>query len=444
MTQFEENSALPADSSDWQARLMNWLTTLDQPTLDALRDSIPADAVDGALAALAPEAGAAPDRPALLRNLLRFYIAHDHDRREAAADALEILRQSNLPRSTLALFAASLALKSGDETAAWASVEPLTTANSAPDGRLVDLWYRLSANHLEEAQRHATFARWVRFSDRLKGNAQAWQRLGALALNLGDLIGAMRAFRQGIKTWVTKPIHVPPKPKTSVIADAPATTAQLLSLLARIRAAGLTTFPIAGTLLGLEREGQLLAGDKDADLACPADQIKPLHAWLESAGWQFMERKPRFANYFSYRHPQWPIALDLFAHYPDPKGGVLSGWWVEGGNRQQGRFTHFPAYTLTARQTEQGEITYPTDPGQLLTASYGDWQTPDPLFDTVVMAHNLVARTPMVASYAYAHLLTSLLEGKVAKARRYAQWLAESDKEIADQVLKQLEAPLAT
>lgn len=417
-----------------------WLTSLDQSTLDALRSGASDHDVDWALPALAPTSQGAADRPALLRSLLAFYIAHDHGRWQHASEALATLtHSSNLPRSTLALFAASLALKQGDTAAAWSQIEPVSQQATVANPQLADLWLRLSEGRQEDSKRREIFARWLQHDAQLNASALAWQHLGTLAVNCSDLSGAIRAFRTGVQRWLNKPMRLPAKPRSAVIVDCTAATQDLLRLLVELRKSNLIAFPIAGTLLGLEREGHLLPRDKDADLACPANALPALDSWLRQRGWQAMTRKPVFANYFSYQHPQWPIALDLFPHYPGPDGGFISGWWLEGGKREDGRATRFPPYTLGARMTDQGEITYPAEPAQLLETIYGNWQTPDPHFDTVVMAHNLVARTPMVVSYAYAHLLTSLLEANWAKAKGYAQWLAASDQELAERVTKHLE-----
>ncbi|MDD5277903.1 MAG: hypothetical protein PHR16_17755, partial [Methylovulum sp.] len=112
-------------------------------------------------------------------------------------------------------------------------------------------------------------------------------------------------------------------------------------------------------------------------------------------------------------------------------GSIVSGWWLEGGTPAEGRFTRLPRYDITTRPTPYGPISYFSDPHEILRTIYGPWELPDPDFDTVVMAHHLIAFTPLVAAYAYQRLLLALLNDQPSKAARYIETIAPHDPDLA-------------
>lgn len=144
-----------------------------------------------------------------------------------------------------------------------------------------------------------------------------------------------------------------------------------------------------------------------------------------SKGWRRLQRRPALANYYSFAHSSFPLALDLFPRFKEAgRDTLLSGWWIAGEKAGRGTlYASSPFYEIILKPTLAGDIVYPANADEILTAIYDDWRTPDPDFDTVVMAHHLVGFTPMVASYALQRLLIALMEEHRAKATRYAQTL---------------------
>jgi hypothetical protein len=172
-------------------------------------------------------------------------------------------------------------------------------------------------------------------------------------------------------------------------ADTPWDAARALQLvwelLARFHAAGCHVFPYAGTLLGLERDGRLLPGDKDADLAVWFEDFALAGRLLQQWGLQRATDVPPFANMATFVEPGSGYSVDLFGLVRNPVARRTEGGaWLPGKPASHQRLLLLPWLELGARAAPAGAVWWPAAPDALLQAFYGDWRTPDPEWDSLV------------------------------------------------------------
>jgi Flp pilus assembly protein TadD len=170
-----------------------------------------------------------------------------------------------------------------------------------------------------------------------------------------------------------KPLHA-----SSGLADALCEAGDLL------RAANQPFHLMAGTLLALVRDGELIGHDKDIDLAFPWDTDRDGLAALFRGHPRFtapdgpIVDEKRWA--FSVVHAPTGIGIDLFffQHAPD---GVLAGL----GTASAMLFSRVRPFALGELEWRGRPWAIPSPPGQYLEDVYGPrWRDPDPYFDTVL------------------------------------------------------------
>lgn len=201
----------------------------------------------------------------------------------------------------------------------------------------------------------------------------------------------------------------------------------LWSTCAMLAKQNIQAFPFAGTLLGIEREGKLLEFDKDIDIAVWVTSLDACSKILKENGWRSVQKGIAYRNYSDYVHDESGITLDVcgLEHRNDHQ--IVGGFSLPEYPAEYQRVSVFPAFELTQRNTLQGDVWYPGQPEKILTAFYGDWRTPNPLWDTVISALNLEKFTLLVRCYAYHRLVKYWLYGDLVKAWSYAHQIALKD-----------------
>jgi Flp pilus assembly protein TadD len=141
---------------------------------------------------------------------------------------------------------------------------------------------------------------------------------------------------------------------------------------------------MAGTLLALARDGELLGHDKDIDLALPWECDRDALAALfrRSAGFMAppgpIEGPMHWG--FSVTHAPTRVGIDLFflRHEAD---GVLSGM----GTSSMMLYSRVRPFVLGELEWRGRRWPIPSPPEQYLEDIYGPgWRDPDPYFDTVL------------------------------------------------------------
>jgi hypothetical protein len=246
---------------------------------------------------------------------------------------------------------------------------------------------------------------------------------------------------------VTRVGFVPRQQRMEVAWDAERGLQLVLELLARFHAAGCSVFPYAGTLLGLERDGRLLAGDKDADLAVWLEDYGVAARLLQQWGLQRATDVPPFANMSTYLAPGSGLSIDLFGLRRDPmRQRTEGGVWLYGRPPSHQRLLVLPWFELAARRVPGGQAWWPADPDVLLTAVYGDWRAPQPEWDTQVSNLALQELNLNWRCWALKSLCARWLTGELAATRRLLAQIAErtgDDPELG-RWREALDAALAT
>ncbi|SET31592.1 cytidyltransferase-like domain-containing protein [Nitrosomonas marina] len=201
----------------------------------------------------------------------------------------------------------------------------------------------------------------------------------------------------------------------------------LWSTCAMLAGEGIPAFPYAGTLLGLEREGRLLDYDKDIDIAVWLPLFEQCCTVLEKHGWSAVPLRIGYQNYRDFIHQESGITLDVCGLEKCNGQQIVGGFKLPDYSENYQRVTVFPYFDLTQRTTSYGNTWYPEQPEKILTSFYGDWRTPNPLWDTVISSLNLKKFTLLVRCYGYHRLVKSWLSGDLIKAWSYAYQIAIKD-----------------
>ncbi len=200
---------------------------------------------------------------------------------------------------------------------------------------------------------------------------------------------------------------------------------------AKLAAHGIQAFPFAGTLLGIVRNGELLAFDKDLDIAVWMESLDECCAELEKNGWVKVQMGIDYSNYRDYVHTETGITLDICGLARKNAQQIVGGFSLPGRAETYQRVSVFPAFELIQRETPAGQVWFPHHPEIILNAFYGDWRTPNPHWDTVVSALNLEKFTLLVRCYAYYRLTHRWLSGDLVKAWSYALQIGLKDPDDA-------------
>ncbi|MDD2734511.1 MAG: hypothetical protein PHF56_11270 [Desulfuromonadaceae bacterium] len=192
----------------------------------------------------------------------------------------------------------------------------------------------------------------------------------------------------------------------------------LWKTLAALAAEKVTSFAVAGTLLGLTREGRLLPHDKDLDIGVLAAQFAAADRVMKAIGWQRTDLYHDFVNFSSYKDPKSKMEIDLCSYATDDVSGkLLGGFWIDGIPWEWQRVLEFPMpISLKQIQTPAGAVWHLSNPDAWLTALYGDWRTPDTEFDTIISARNLRSFSLLVQCFAYSRILLRWLDNDIPRA----------------------------
>lgn len=151
-----------------------------------------------------------------------------------------------------------------------------------------------------------------------------------------------------------------------------------------MRGRGQELFVTGGTLLGPVRDGRVMPGDDDVDLAYLSRHQNPSDIALE--GFE-LERALHAQGYEKVRHSAGHLQLlfpgadgtdrfylDIFTYFE------VNGWFhgTFHARERSGKVRIFPLRSLTINGRE---LPAPAEPQQMLAAIYGPgWRTPDPAF----------------------------------------------------------------
>lgn len=164
--------------------------------------------------------------------------------------------------------------------------------------------------------------------------------------------------------------------------------AQLLDVLQVLDSHTVPYFLEGGTLLGIVRNGDILAHDTDTDLSINAedfDRLKPALADLKARGWYVKTRPIKLQSSFAaasdlrvikicdrfWGFMRGPHRLDIFLKYKDTSDQGTWRCWVAGRRLMRVSAAHYKSADLIPWRGHQ--LRAPKDYKTYLTEKYGDW-----------------------------------------------------------------------
>lgn len=205
-----------------------------------------------------------------------------------------------------------------------------------------------------------------------------------------------------------------------------AARATLDLLRARLNDAGIPWCLLAGTLLGIYRDGDILPYDKDMDLAIPAaiERRRVIAALGESGEFEYRQRfRQRSDDTYSmsFVHAKQGVTVDFFFLHPDGDHHFIAG--VD--HPAQPMLCRIRRFEFAMHPWRGTQWPIPAAPEQYLEDVYGDkWRQPDPVFDTVLSNPNRLPQSiPLVICHGYERLYECLLEHHWKRAAAYCRQL---------------------
>lgn len=226
--------------------------------------------------------------------------------------------------------------------------------------------------------------------------------LGRISMAQGRLSEAIAYFRLALEGLLKRPCLQNRAPQNAPF-NQNGNEKILWSTLAHLAKSGVKAFPHAGTLLGLEREGTLLSFDKDLDIGLPFSSMAAAKACLLDNGWRQSNLYLNMTNPLSFQHLSSGVSLDLCGISVDEESGMLiGGFWQNGLPWDQQRILEYPQ-PLSIKQVKRDDdpVWLLERPQEWLDALYGDWRSPDPVFDTTLSAKNLRSFSLLCRCYAF-------------------------------------------
>lgn len=182
----------------------------------------------------------------------------------------------------------------------------------------------------------------------------------------------------------------------------------------------------AGTLLSLVREGGFFPCDQDIDLAAlpPATSAEVAQA-LTAAG-TFRIRMPALdtGSFRTLVHIRTGLAVDVTEYCREGDRFVSTWRHPSGAVLRQAAVPAFSA-RLADHAGAGRRLPLPEFPEEQLRATYGDWETPNADFDTLVSAPNILEFTGFLRSVAAIRLADAMLSGRAGLARHLARTLLQ-------------------
>lgn len=189
----------------------------------------------------------------------------------------------------------------------------------------------------------------------------------------------------------------------------------------------------AGTLLALIREGDFFPGDQDFDLAAipPATSAMMADALIATGAFRARPQALDAGSFRTLGHIATGLAVDV-TEYQREGDLFVSTWRHASGVVLRRSATPAFAVRMVDHHGVGRRLPLPDAPEDQLRATYGDWQTPNGDFDTLVEAPNILEFTDFLRSVAAIRLADGMLSGRQGPVRRLAQRL------LADGVASEL------
>ncbi|KJS25292.1 MAG: hypothetical protein VR75_11675 [Hyphomonadaceae bacterium BRH_c29] len=270
------------------------------------------------------------------------------------------------------------------------------------------------ADSLVQAHRHEDAREFITLNAaRFRTPADACNRLADAHYQAGAFREAF--FHKARALDLLTPEDIPP-PRPAQLFDTVAAMLALEGISAILRARGIRFFLVAGTLLGLVRDGALLTSDRDVDIGVFRSRAgtPDIAGLVRTHPDLFLRRDARPGERY-YAILYKGTGIDIFLHDTTDDGHVTCGVGDHPGDIQW----RYDRFGLADAHLAGKAWQVPEDPSSYLRQTYGQgWQDPDPGFASAISSPALYQVDPYArAYYSVARARKALLTGDRDKAR---------------------------
>lgn len=243
--------------------------------------------------------------------------------------------------------------------------------------------------------------------------------LGTLTQRKGDLSLAVEHYRKAIELQLKHPISdtTPSEKEDFKIAEAEQLLWDTLIMLTKN---GIHVFMAFGSLLGIERNGELLLHDKDVDVGLPHSELDRAMRLLQHHGWQEVNNSFGYMSPRAVFHKETEFSMDLFSFLIDSetKKALCIGAGIPNIPKEWNILWEFDEIELEKRPTpnQKDQVWYLKSPEKWLDTIYGDWRTPDKSFDTMVSAKNLRSFSLLAQCFTYSRIFEQWTKNNIPRA----------------------------
>jgi tetratricopeptide (TPR) repeat protein len=230
------------------------------------------------------------------------------------------------------------------------------------------------------------------------GNPELYLALSKLAYKQKNLELAITSIRNGIESLKASPISAPKKETFVSQEDAARALFEANSILSNH---DIPFFLIAGTLLGIMRDGDLLKNDKDMDIGVVGNHQKEkiISVLIESNKFRLHPNTPAKSPQWDWNigfiHKATNAVVDIF-FYREEAESLISGFY----NTPYPITSRVRAFSLGSIVWKNTEWKIPFPAEQYFEDVYGaGWKTPDQGFDTIISHKSQMIETKPARFY---------------------------------------------
>lgn len=253
---------------------------------------------------------------------------------------------------------------------------------------------------------------------RFSNVAEVHHRLGITMQRAKNLPSAIKNYKKAVSLLLKRAISSkqgPPANHFNYLLNGD-TLLKTLALLAKHE---IKAFAASGSLLGLIREGHLLPNDKDVDMGVFSWQMEDAVRCLQSNGWSEYCDSYGLESPRVFQHKETGLLLDLYKYEVDGDR-IISGFFIQDIPNEWNRVVEYSHFEVVKRESKYGEIWQIANPEKYLRELYGDWQMPDPDFESIIFANNLRSFSLLTQCYALNKIFNYLQDGKLGKIKKIA------------------------
>lgn len=264
---------------------------------------------------------------------------------------------------------------------------------------------------------------------------RAHHNLGLLLKRIGQFAPSLQSLQRAIALLLATLREQPASGQQAAPASAPkkpmnlqAACHTLDALRATLEDAGIAWCLVAGSALGIYRDGDLLAHDKDVDVAMPAtvERDRLVRLLTEKNDFKLLQHfgsnnEDLHEYSMSFRHTVHGICVDIFFLHPDGEDHYLTG----AAHPVQPILCRISRFDFSVHPWRDALWPIPSRTERYLEEVYGsNWRSPDRHFDTVISNPSRIAQAiPVALCYGYSRLLGCLLAHDWERARSLCRQL---------------------